>query len=246
MSLSEHRPLLRFESVSVVAGSGAALLVDVDAEVVAGMITVVAGPSGAGKSTLLRLGDRLDIPTGGRVLFEGIDITEMDPCALRRTIGMVFQRPVLFAGSVADNLRVADPHASAERLESALEQVGLDGSLLGRIGDDLSGGEAQRVCIARTLLTDPKVVLMDEPTSSLDPANRRAIESLARELADRGLGIMWVSHDHDQVARLADRLVVLRDGRRVGEAEAGAYLDDVGALESDGDGSHEDPPGDLP
>ena len=179
-------------------------------------------------------------------LFEGIDITEMDPCALRRTIGMVFQRPVLFAGSVADNLRVADPHASAERLESALEQVGLDGSLLGRIGDDLSGGEAQRVCIARTLLTDPKVVLMDEPTSSLDPANRRAIESLARELADRGLGIMWVSHDHDQVARLADRLVVLRDGRRVGEAEAGAYLDDVGALESDGDGSHEDPPGDLP
>jgi putative ABC transport system ATP-binding protein len=228
MALPPEPPLLRFESVSVVVGSGVALLADVDADVVAGAITVVAGPSGAGKSTLLRLGDRLDIPTSGRVLFEGADIAGIDPRQLRRSVGMVFQRPVLFAGSVVDNLKVADPEASPERMGVVLEQVGLERSMLERTGDDLSGGEAQRVCIARTLLTEPKVLLMDEPTSSLDPANRRAIEALARQFADRGLGVMWVSHDHEQVARLADHLIVLRDGRRVSEFDAEAYLSDGG------------------
>jgi len=226
MALPPEPPLLRFETVSVVVGSGVALLADVDADVVAGAITVVAGPSGAGKSTLLRLGDRLDIPTSGRVLFEGADIAGTDPRKLRRSVGMVFQRPVLFAGSVVDNLRVADPGASPERMGVVLEQVGLEGSMLDRTGDDLSGGEAQRVCIARTLLTEPKVLLMDEPTSSLDPVNRRAIEALARQFADRGLGVMWVSHDHEQVARLADHLIVLREGRRVSEVDAEAYLSD--------------------
>ncbi len=224
MALPAEPPLLRFESVSVVAGSGVALLTDVDADVVSGAITVVAGPSGAGKSTLLRLGDRLDIPTSGRVLFEGADIAGIDPRRLRRSIGMVFQRPVMFAGSVADNLRVADSDVSPSGMNEVLVQVGLDGSMLERTGDDLSGGEAQRVCIARTLLTQPKVLLMDEPTSSLDPTNRRSIELLVRELADRGLGIMWVSHDHDQVSRLADHLIVLREGRRLSDLAADAYL----------------------
>ena len=228
MALPPEPPLLRFESVSVVVGSGVALLADVDADVVAGAITVVAGPSGAGKSTLLRLGDRLDIPTSGRVLFQDADIALLDPRKLRRAVGMVFQRPVMFSGLVADNLRVADPEVSAARMNVVLEQVGLDGSMVERTGDDLSGGEAQRVCIARTLLTDPKVLLTDEPTSSLDPANRRAIEALARQFADRGLGVMWVSHDHEQVARLADHLIVLRDGRRVSEIDAEAYLSDEG------------------
>ncbi len=221
-------PLLRFDSVSVVSGSGVVLLADVSAAVVSGAITVVAGPSGAGKSTLLRLGDRLDIPSSGRVLFEGTDIAGIDPRRLRRSVGMVFQRPVLFAGSVEDNLRVADPEASQARMSFGLEQVGLDASMLGRAGDDLSGGEAQRVCIARTLLTEPKVLLMDEPTSSLDPVNRRSIEALARQFADRGLGVMWVSHDHVQVSRLADHLIVLCEGRRVSDLAAEAYLTEAG------------------
>jgi putative ABC transport system ATP-binding protein len=228
MSNAAAPPLLRFKAVSVVSASGTSLLTNIDGDVAAGAITVVAGPSGAGKSTLLRLGDRLDVPTSGRVLFEGTDIALLDPRKLRRAVGMVFQRPVLFAGSVGDNLRVADPTAPHERLCAVLDLVGLDRLLLDRTGDDLSGGEAQRVCIARTLLTEPKVLLMDEPTSSLDPANRRAIEALARQFADRGLGVMWVSHDHEQVARLADHLIVLRDGRRVSEIDAEAYLSDEG------------------
>lgn len=216
--------LLQFDSVGVRLDDGRELLADVCAEVTAGAITVVAGPSGAGKSTLLRLGDRLEVPNAGRVLLDGVDIAAMDPCLLRRRVGMVFQRPVLFAGTVADNLRVADAAASDERLVAALDRVGLGSELLDRTGDDLSGGEGQRVCLARTLLTDPRVVLMDEPTSALDPGSKRAIEDLARDLADRGMGIMWVSHDHSQVERLADQVIVLRDGRRLPDTEASDYL----------------------
>jgi putative ABC transport system ATP-binding protein len=217
-------PLLLFESVSVTVPGGIELLVKVDAQVDAGAITVLAGPSGAGKSTLLRLGDRLDVPTSGRVLLEGADIVGIDPRELRRTVGMVFQRPVLFPGTVFDNLRVAQPLASVETMVSVLESVGIDGDFLERIGDDLSGGEAQRVCIARALLTNPKVLLMDEPTSALDPTSRIAVEELVRSLAARGLGIMWVTHDYAQAVRLADQLIVLQDGHRLSATDADAYL----------------------
>jgi putative ABC transport system ATP-binding protein len=222
--VSSALPQLQFDEVSLRLDTGQLLLDRVSARVEAGAITVVAGPSGAGKSTLLRLGDRLEVPTSGRVLFEGVDVAAMDPCDLRRRVGMVFQRPVLFAGTVIDNLRVADDLATRDRLIAELELVGLGAEFLGRTGDDLSGGEAQRVCIARTLLTEPRVLLMDEPTSALDPTNRRAVEELARDLAERGLAIMWVSHDHDQVERLADHVIVLHDGRRVPDAEAQDYL----------------------
>jgi putative ABC transport system ATP-binding protein len=190
----------------------------------AGSITVLAGPSGAGKSTLLRLGNRLDKPSGGRVLLDGVDIAAIDARKLRRQVAMLFQRPIMFPGTVADNFRVADQDVSIGTMVGVLESVGLDGVFLERTGDDLSGGEAQRVCIARALLTHPKILLMDEPTSSLDPSSRLAIEELARGLADGGLGIMWVTHDHAQMARLADRVVVLREGRRLEESDAAAYL----------------------
>lgn len=216
--------LLQFESVGVSLEEGRDLLLGVDAAVHGGRITVVAGPSGAGKSTLLRLGDRLEVPTSGRVLFRGVDVAMLDPCRLRRSVGMVFQRPVLFPGTVAENLRVADPAATEARLIAELGRVGLGAEFLDRVGDDLSGGEAQRVCIARTLLTDPEVLLMDEPTSALDPWSRQGIEDLVRVLAAEGLGIMWVTHDHAQMERLADHRVVLRGGRRLPAAEAEQYL----------------------
>ena len=190
----------------------------------AGSITVLVGPSGSGKSTLLRLGNRLDIPTDGRVLLDGVDIAAIDARELRRQVAMVFQRPVMFPGTVADNFRVADQEVSIGTMVGVLGSVGLDETFLDRTGDDLSGGEAQRVCIARALLTHPKILLMDEPTSSLDPSSRLAIEELARGLAGGGLAIMWVTHDHAQMARLADRVVVLREGRRLEESEAAAYL----------------------
>ena len=177
-------------------------------------ITAVVGPSGSGKSSILRLCNRLEVPTSGHITLDGTDLADLDPLALRRRVGMVFQRPVLFAGTVADNLAVAapgidtDPAAGA----AALARCGLGADLLDRTADQLSGGEAQRMCLARTLCTDPEVVLMDEVTSSLDPAARATIEALATELTADGIAVLWVTHDHDQARRIAQRTVVVDDG----------------------------------
>lgn len=187
-------------------------------------ITVLAGPSGSGKSTLLRLLNRLAAPSAGVVLLDGVDVSSMDPLALRRRVGMVFQRPTPFPGTVMDNLRAARTGLGDAGAVAALARVGLDAALLDRRADDLSGGEAQRMCIARTLLTEPEVLLMDEPTSSLDPDSRLAIERLARTLADSGIAVVWVTHDLAQVERLADRTWVIVEGRTASGIEATAYL----------------------
>jgi putative ABC transport system ATP-binding protein len=177
-------------------------------------ITALVGPSGSGKSSVLRLCNRLDAPTSGQVTLDDTDLADLDPLALRRRVGMVFQRPVVFAGTVAQNLAVAapgidtDPAAAA----AALARCGLDARLLYHPADELSGGEAQRMCLARTLLTEPEVVLMDEVTSSLDPKSRTVIEDLACDLAADDIAVLWVTHDPDQARRLASRTVVLDDG----------------------------------
>lgn len=200
------------------------VLEDVSLRVHERRITVLTGPSGSGKTTLLRLCNRLEIPTEGQLLFRGTDLTTIDPLRLRRQVGMVFQRPVLFAGTVRDNLHAARPATDAEYAE-VLERVGLTGSYLDQQGDTLSGGEAQRACLARTLLTGPEVLLMDEPTSSLDPGAARVLEDLTTQLVGDGLTVLWVSHDLAQARRIADDTVVLVDGRIVGEGEASEYLD---------------------
>lgn len=224
-------PVLTYEGVALTAPDGTEVLRHVDLVVGGGRLTVLAGPSGAGKSTVLRLANRLEVPTAGIVRFRGTDLADLDPRDLRRRVGMVFQRPVVFGGTVRDNLRVAAAEADDERLAATLERVGLAGGLLDRTGDDLSGGEAQRMCIARTLLTEPEVLLMDEPTSSLDPSNRREVEALARGLADGGLTVVWVTHDLPQARRLADEVVVVVDGRNATADEAVRYMDGSGEVD---------------
>lgn len=179
-------------------------------------ITVIVGPSGSGKSTLLRMCNRLEVPTSGRVLLDGIDLATIGPTTLRRRVAMVFQRPVVFGGSVRDNLCVADPNAADARFADVLQRAGLSPDVLDREAATLSGGEAQRLCVARALLTDPEILLMDEPTSALDVDHRLRIEELARGLAMAGIPILWVTHDLEQAARIADERVELVDGRVVG------------------------------
>ena len=179
-------------------------------------VTAVFGPSGSGKSTMLRLCNRLEIPTTGRVLFRGADITDLDPLQLRRQVGMCFQRPTPFPGTVADNLRVADPRATEPQMQDVLARVALTGSWLDRDASALSGGEAQRMCLARTLIARPEVLLLDEPTSSEDAAAAKVIEHAVRELADEGMSALWVSHDFAQVQRIADWLLRIDDGRSFG------------------------------
>lgn len=208
----EAEPAFAFDRVGVRRGERWAVR-DVSARVPEHGVTVVVGPSGAGKSTLLRLCNRLEVPSEGRVCFRSADVQQLDPMALRRRVGMVSQRPVLFGGSVRDNLRVALPRADDDAFADALSRVALDPSFLSRPGTELSGGEAQRVCLARTLVTGPDVLLLDEPTAALDAGPRHAFERLARALAENNIPILWVTHDLEQMRRIADRVLVLVDGR---------------------------------
>jgi putative ABC transport system ATP-binding protein len=182
-----------------------------------GGVTVLQGPSGSGKSTLLRLLNRLVAPDAGRVRYRGEDLATRDVLAHRREVGMVFQAPVLFPGTVADNLAVAAPQdggGPAPDPSALLERCGLPpAEFLDREAATLSGGEAQRACLARALVTAPRVLLMDEPTSALDAEAAATIESLTRRLAADGVAVILVTHDRAQATRLGDRVIALREGR---------------------------------
>ncbi len=206
------QPALTFEDV-IIERAGRRLLDAVSGHIPDNQVTVIAGPSGVGKTTLLRLCNRLEVPDHGRILYRGRDISDLDPLRLRQEVGMVFQTPALFGGTVGENLAVADPNADSDTYAEALRRVSLDPTLLDRQATSLSGGEAQRVCLARTLITGPRVLLADEPTSGLDPTPRRAFERLIRGLTNDGLTVVWVTHDLDQLRRLADHVLVLLSGR---------------------------------
>lgn len=147
------------------------------------------------------------------------DIRQLDVLELRRRVGMVFQKPYVFRGTVESNillgpaLRGAGPRQSPARL---LEKVGLDSSLLLREATSLSGGEQQRVTLARALANEPEVLLLDEVTASLDSESAHFIEGLVADLSRaQGLTVIWVSHDPEQIKRVADCAVTLADGRVV-------------------------------
>jgi putative ABC transport system ATP-binding protein len=209
--MDEQAVALEFDRVTV-QRAGRRVLDAVTASIPAAGITVVSGPSGAGKTTLLRLCNRLEVPDAGTVRYRGRSLEELDPLVLRRRVGMVFQRPTPFPGSVANNLAVARPDAGPDELSTALTRVALDPGLLGQEARTLSGGELQRMCLARTLVTQPETLLLDEPTSALDERPKGVFESTARDLAAQGITIIWVTHDAAQADRVADRIYQLRDG----------------------------------
>ena len=202
-----------FSNVTVTLGA-AAVLHAIDLEIPGEGITVVSGSSGSGKSTLTRLCNRLLDPSSGTVELRGTDVRALDVLELRRTVGMVFQRPTLFDGTVADNL-AATGVTDQRAYEDMLGTVGLGVAFLDRSGSTLSGGEAQRVCLARALMMRPQVLVADEPTASLDLDAALVLEKVARDLADDGVPILWVTHDLGQVERIADHRVALDAGRVV-------------------------------
>lgn len=208
----EPTPLFELTGVGVHSG-GRWRIRSVDAVVPERGVTAIVGPSGSGKSTFLRCCNRLEAATEGTVRFRGRDVADMDVLDLRRRVGMVFQRPTPFAGTGFDNLRVADSGTTRERAAELLERVGLGRDFLERDAQALSGGEAQRLCLARSLAARPEVLLMDEVTSSLDPTSRHGLEQLARTLCESGVPMLWVTHDFAQVTRVATTVFVLIDGR---------------------------------
>ncbi|MGO1950024.1 MAG: ABC transporter ATP-binding protein [Mycobacteriaceae bacterium] len=205
-------PLFRFESV-VLERDGRRLLdgVTFDIDAPTG-ITAVVGASGSGKSTLLRCCNLLDTPDAGRIEFRGEDLAVVDPLHLRREVAMVFQQPTVFAGTTLDNLRAADPGIGEAAAVRLLDTVGLPAELLGQEADTLSGGEAQRLCLARALATEPQVILADEVTSALDAEATAVLENLLRTVSDT-VAVIWVSHSAEQVRRIADRVLRIDAGK---------------------------------
>src|SRR5712692_6286206 len=211
------------------------ILEDVSFTVERGRALTLVGPSGSGKSSLLRCLNRLVEPTSGTVRFGGRDIQSFDPRDVRRQVALVMQTPVLFEGTVRDNLRIRPADApgdfSEARLAAALAEVGLDPDFLDRDAATLSGGEKQRVTIARALLRDPQALLLDEPTSALDPPNAAlVVETISRLREARGLSIVAVTHQPELVRRLGGRLLYLVKGRaqayeRIDAAASGAVTD---------------------
>jgi osmoprotectant transport system ATP-binding protein len=215
--------VIRFEDISVAFDASIALS-DINLEVEAGALCVLVGPSGSGKSTLLRLVNRLVAPTRGRVFLRGADVTTLDPAPLRRSIGYVIQSVGLFRHrTVADNIATVPrllgwpKNRVEQRVEAMLDLVRLGGGdFQDRYPAELSGGQAQRVGLARALAADPEILLMDEPFGAVDPIARRDLRTeLKRIHAETGKTILLVTHDPVEALDLATEIVVLRQGRVV-------------------------------
>lgn len=190
----------------------------------------IVGPSGSGKSTLLRLLNFLEPPTRGQIEFAGMvySATQEMPLALRRLVTTVFQRPLLLDDSVWDNvaygLRLRGLNDSAGEISKALGCVGLE-NLRRQPARTLSGGEAQRVALARALILRPQVLLLDEPTSNLDPYNVGLIEQTSLKLnQEQGTTLVLVTHNVFQARRIAHRVAFLLDGKVVEAADNESFF----------------------
>jgi phosphate transport system ATP-binding protein len=231
MVLADTRLTLQTERLTALFHSRAAVK-DVSLPFPAHTVTAIIGPSGCGKSTLLRCLNRMhELSEGGwvtgRVLLDGADIydSDVDPVAVRRRIGMVFQRPTPFPTmSIRDNVAAglqANGRRSRADVDAAVERALRQAALWDEVKDRLrvsamalSGGQQQRLCIARAIAPEPEVLLLDEPTASLDPAGTQRIEELCHELKQR-YTIVIVTHNLQQAARVSDFTAFLYLGELV-------------------------------
>ena len=217
-----------FENVSFGYGAGRPVFDGLSVRIAAGERVALVGPSGAGKSTLLNLLLRLYEPTAGRVLIDGIDIRRFTRDSLRREIGIVLQDSILFGVSVRENIAYGRPDAPLDAIEAAARAArahefivdlpeGYD-TEIGERGATLSGGQRQRLCLARALVKEPAILVMDEPTASIDAVSARLVnEAVARVHRNRTLIV--ISHEYSDMASY-DRILVLQNGRLV---ESGAH-----------------------
>jgi polar amino acid transport system ATP-binding protein len=215
-----HAPAIQVQGLVKAYGENV-VLKGIDLTVLSGEVVCIIGPSGSGKSTMLRSVNLLEQPTDGRILVEGIDITdpETDIDRVRQRIGMVFQSFNLFPHlSVLDNLTVAQRRVK-KRSKSESEQVARE--MLGRVGlaekadafpSHLSGGQQQRVAIARALCMNPDMMLFDEPTSALDPELVGEVLQVMRTLADEGMTMLVVTHEMGFAREVGSRLIFMDGG----------------------------------
>ncbi|MBC2770548.1 ABC transporter ATP-binding protein [Pusillimonas minor] len=210
------------------ARQGREVLHDINLCLARGRPVCLVGPSGSGKTSFLRLLNRLETPVDGRILFNGKPIEDYPVRRLRTQVGFAFQTPAMFDGTVHDNLTAAvrfskgkPVHEDQERMQRALELAELSGEYLERPADQLSGGEKQRVALARTLMTDPAVLLLDEPTSALDPDSGARLINTLKKLSDAGMTIIMSTHRLDETEALQANVVTFDAGRVVSHKTAG-------------------------
>ena len=213
-------------------GSGSPAVDSFSARIEAGTTTVLLGSSGCGKTTLLRMVNRMVEPSSGRVLVDDEDVATRDAVALRRSIGYVMQnagllphRRVIDNISLVPSLQRVGRHDSRQRALELMDLLDLDRDLAGRYPHQLSGGQAQRVGVARALAADPEVLLMDEPFGAVDPLVRRELQrEMARIQAELDKTIIFVTHDVDEALALGDEIILLREGAQVAQRGSGPQL----------------------
>ncbi|MDF0578240.1 type I secretion system permease/ATPase [Bradyrhizobium yuanmingense] len=224
MSLATIRGEISFEHVTFrYRIDGPEILRDVQLHVPAKQVIGIVGSSGSGKSTLAKLVQRLYVPERGRVLVDGIDVTQVDPAWLRRQIGVVLQDSVLFNCSIRDNIAFADPGTSTERVVEAATMAGAHNFILqlpngydtivGERGSSLSGGQRQRIAIARALVTDPRILIFDEATSALDYESEHIVQQNMAKIV-QGRTVLIIAHRLSAL-RMADRIITIEEGRLV-------------------------------
>lgn len=223
-------PAFRLRGVRIERG-GRPVLEGVDLDLPRGEISVLLGPSGSGKTSLLRTLNRLDDPAAGTVRYRGRRLTDYPVRELRRRVGFVFQTPVMFDGTVEENLRVpvrpeeADEAETARRIREALDLAELGEGILERPGGELSVGQQQRVNLARALMNRPETLLLDEPSSALDAGTSRRLLETFRRLADeQGRTAVMATHREEEARAVGDRAVLLEDGGIAGAGPPEAVL----------------------
>ena len=189
---------------------------DVSLSINEGDYLTIVGPSGSGKSTLLKLCSDLISPTSGHITYNGQNLITIDPESYRKDVGYCFQRPYLFAKTVRRNILfpydIRGMKPDMERIKTLFDLLHMPMEYLERRNDELSGGEMQRICLIRSLIFEPKVLLLDEVTSALDSVNSTIVEQVIGELHKNGMTIVSITHNEEQSLRLANRRITVIDG----------------------------------
>lgn len=209
--------------------AGNPVLDDLSGEIPHGKIVTIVGPSGAGKSTLLSLCNLLVTPDTGEVHVNSKEVRTWNIGELRRYVGLVFQAPTMFPGTVEDNLMIGPKlrHCTIQRPEHYLQNVGLPLSLLNSEAESLSGGQKQRVALARVLVNDPKVLLLDEVTSALDPLAAKEVEDwILKVQRQNQMTVVWVTHNLQQAKRVGDMTWLLASGKIIESLETDRFFTD--------------------
>ena len=207
--------LLELSNISYVV-KDKSIIRDVSLSVNQGDYITIVGPSGSGKSTLLKLCSDLISPTSGTITYNGSHLTAIDPKSYRKKVGYCFQRPYLFAKTVRRNIlfpydiRGLEPDMS--RIEYLFDLLHMPLNYMERRNDELSGGEMQRICLIRSLIFEPNVLLLDEVTSALDTTNTSIVETVIDDLHKKGTTIISITHNEEQSLRMANRRITIVDG----------------------------------